>query len=68
MVSPETTIKSALTGAVATDGCPFLNRIPLDIRLMVYQYLVGRHVKQELDMNSKEVCILKMKASLDELY
>ena len=68
MASSESTVKFESLGSVATEGCPLLKRIPLEIRLMVYQYLVGRHVKQELDMNSKEVCILKSMALLDELY
>ena len=68
VVSPESTIITPLIGAVATNGCPLLDRIPLEIRRMVYQYLVGCHVKQELDMNSKEVCILKLKALLEDPY
>ena len=57
IASPKSTMKREMEGAAATEQCPLLNRIPVEIRLMVYQYLVGRHVKQELDMNSKEVRI-----------
>ena len=68
MALPKSTTKREWEGAAATERCPLLNRIPVEIRLMVYQYLVGRHIKQELDVNSKEVRILKLKATLDELY
>ena len=68
MALPKSTMKRGLEGAAATERCPFLDRIPIEIRLMVYRYLVGRHVKQELDMNSQKVRILRMKALLDELY
>lgn len=37
--------------------CPFLHMLPLEIRLMIYRYLlVGRNVKQEINMKSHKVC------------
>ena len=37
-------------------ACPFLDILPIDIRLMIYRYLlVGRYNKQQLHMKSAEV-------------
>ena len=58
------TTASALPNAQADDlprpsqrDCHFLHLLPVDIRLIIYRcLLVARNVRQEVSMNSEEVC------------
>lgn len=43
---------------VHQQGCLFLDKLPLEIRHMIYRYLlVTRYNKYDLDLRSKQVCI-----------
>ena len=45
--------------------CPFLDMLPVEIRLMIYRHLlVARNVRRENELNSHDVCATD---TLDEL-
>ena len=51
-----TSIDTSTTAHSSPSACPFLHILNLDVRTIIYQYLlVGSYNKRELDMKSREV-------------
>ena len=54
-VSTGALAKVKASNKASDPACLFTDKLPLEIRLEIYRYLVGRYTKQEVNFKSAEV-------------